>query len=38
MKQGLPIIIFLLKINALELVAGISVYYDKNTCARPSTC
>ena len=27
-----------LKINALELVARLSLYYDKNKCARPSTC
>ena len=29
---------FLLKINALELVSEISVYCDKNTCDRSSTC
>ena len=29
---------FILKITALELVAGISLSYDKNTCDRPSTC
>ena len=28
---------FILKINAGEVVAGISVYYDKNTCDPPST-
>ena len=27
-----------LKINAFELVAGVSVNYDKNECERPSTC
>ena len=27
-----------LKIRAFELVAGVSVNYDKNACERPSTC
>ena len=27
-----------LKIVALELIAGISFYYDKNTCDQLSTC
>ena len=27
-----------LKIIAFELVAGVSVNYDKNTCDWPSTC
>ena len=27
-----------LKINALELIAGKSVYYDKNTCDWASRC
>ena len=27
-----------LKITAFELVAGVSVNYDKNGCERPSTC
>ena len=26
------------KIIVVELVAGISLNYDKNTCDRPSTC
>ena len=29
---------FVLKITAVELVAGISLNYDKNTCDRPSSC
>ena len=28
----------LLKIIAFEVVAGVSVNYDKNTCDPPSTC
>ena len=27
-----------LKIIALELVGGISLSYEKNTCDRPTTC
>ena len=27
-----------LKIRAFELVAGVSVNYDKNACEWPSTC
>ena len=29
---------FVLKINALEVLAGISLSYDKNTCDQPKTC
>ena len=31
-------ILTVLKIIAIELVAGISVIYDKNTCDGPSSC